>query len=371
MKDRIHRLKVVGFLLVVAVFGCDSGVSVEEEPPFEEGPTFSEERVIQQQLDRSAESGILDMAGPLALIGRRVYRWDGAAWTLEVDALQPSTVYSGEAVGYPSAATDGQRVIVGTDNNYTEHCGNSYVGRVLVFEQRDQQWQETTELISPSDGALYCGSGHNVDINGGLLLAKGLPHALDPATGAWTEIPRLGRLAVEARELPDRYQVIDDTRILISYYARHIVEIIEWTGTTWQTVASGSLSHIGTPGRSYGPVAYSDGFLIVSARDRAYIFALVDGVFAQVAELTPEEGLEETAFGASVAIDGPFAAVSDQFAYAVYLYEYVGEEWVKVATFRSSDWPDFPEDANFGPSMVLSDRRILISSRGVSYTYAW
>ena len=351
-----------------AILGCDSGID-EEQVSSE--PSFNQEHVTQQLLNRSAESSALDMAGSLAIMGNQVYQWDGVVWALEVEALRAEIMYNGEALGYPSAATDGERVILGTDNYFTEHCGNSYVGRALVFEEHDQQWGEATELISPADGALYCGSGQNVDIKGRLLLAKGLPFSLDPDTGQWTQIPRVGRLDIQVHSYPSRFQIIDDSRILISYKREHIIEIIEWTGTTWQTVASGSLAHVPTINGSYGPIAYSDNHLIVSARERAYIFALEDGVFAEVARLMPEEGVEETAFGTSVAIDGHFVAVSDPFVDAVYLYELVDTEWVMVSTFRSSDWPDFPEEGNFGPAMVLNERRIIIAGRGVSYSYAW
>ncbi|MFT4540995.1 MAG: hypothetical protein ACI841_001570 [Planctomycetota bacterium] len=102
---------------------------------------------------------------------------------------------------------------------------------------------------------------------------------------------------------------------------------------------------------------------------RAYVFERAGPAWVETSALRALDADPNDGFGSTVAVHGDFVAVAspgfDQLEHenagAVYLFERSGPEWIYHATLLD---PFYEDNADFGASIVISDRHLLIGAPG-------
>lgn len=275
------------------------------------------------------------VAGDLALVGAprdpalaapgaaHVFRARGGAWFEEARiAANDATPHDGFG---RAVATDGERLVVGAP-----HAAGSSVaaGAAYVFVRVRDAWVEEARL-APSDGADGDGFGSALAIEGGRIVvgaplrdASGSPDAgavyvFERRAGSWTAAPAIVASDLAAFDRFGAALALDEGRLAVGAPGNDdhgglagAAYVLERSGAAWTERAklhasdASALDRFGTSlDMSRGRLAA--GAPMAASSGAVYVFEPAGGGWSQVARLEPVNPRAASAFGVSVAIDGP------------------------------------------------------------------
>lgn len=313
----------------------------------------------------------------------------GETWTLTAKLLATEGAARDEFG--TSVSIDGDTAVVGAPRHDLRATD---AGAAFVFRQIDGQWRQIARLAlpDPSNGDRL---GWSVSLSGDTVLA-GVPWDDDDGTDAgsaafFRETGGVWRAAGKALPLdaaPGNWfgwsvSIDGDTAVIgalrdsergpgagAAYVFREI-------NGAWREIAK-LTAEDGQAGAALGwAVALHGDTALVSAYlddergtdcGAAYVFREIDGVWTQIAKLTPADGKPGQLFGRSVALFGDTAVIgspSDEdhgvAAGAAYFFREIDGEWTQIAKVYSDD---IEGNDHFGYSAALSESTALIGAEG-------
>ena len=326
-------------------------------------------------------------------------RGPGGTWT-QITRLSAADRASSDFFG-GSVALLGGRALVGADGDDDQ---GSLSGSVYAFERDGAgTWLQTAKLHAP-DGAAFDIFGEVLSLSGERLLIGAPGHAGTAgaaylferrADASWHLAAELGAADAAANAFLGNAVVLAGERAVVGAFsddgvapdagAVYVFQRVLQPGWslaggrtpggrtrsgTWRQVAKLTALDAG-PGDAFGSsVALSGERLLVGAHGddeagldagAAYLFERANGVWTQVAKLTP--GAAGDFAGAAVALDGERALLGAFAADApatdaglVYAFERVGAAWVARPALGASD--GLAADA-FGSALALQGARLV------------
>ncbi len=268
--------------------------------------------------------------GDLALIGAAVaskvyaFQRQGDYW-LEQQVLQFPMSYIGSEL-----AISGDWAVLPSPGENPGHIFNA--GAVHVLRRQAGAWVHTQTLVA-SDASKLDLFGISVDIDGSRMIVGAHPafpspgkvyvFELDPMSGGWSEQTKL---------MPS------DPMSFASFGRACAVD--------------GETLLVGAPGTAY------------SLNSSAYLFRRVDGVWTEIAKLTPPDGHPDDRFGFDLALEGDTAIVGAEGYHghgAVFEYRQASGTWQPgtVLTPPRKGTRDF-----FGSSLSLVQQDLLVGADG-------
>ncbi|MEZ4699160.1 MAG: T9SS type A sorting domain-containing protein [Rhodothermales bacterium] len=236
-----------------------------------------------------------------------------------------------------AVALSGDRALIGASGY--GFGGNP--GAAYLFERKGRAWIQVAKLTA-SDGEARDKFGHSVALSGAHALigapentnhgrASGAAYLFEPENGSWREVAKL--------ELPVLNGGARRAQFGVSVSLEGEKALI---GAPWSEVMPAS-------GNSHGA---------------AYVFALTDDTWEQVAQLQASDASPGDLFGSSVTMYGGHALIgaigADETASdtgSAYVFEWTGGMWTQVAKLIAGDGEPYD---GFGSSVALSAKNALI-----------
>jgi len=310
----------------------------------------------------------------------------------EVSALLSSDV---DARGYfgASVAIAGNRLVVGA--NYADTAGTD-AGKVYVYDWNGTAYVEVTQLTA-SDAQAYDWFGSSVAISrDGKRLVVGARGADTTAVDAgkvyiydwndtkstYVEVAQLTASDAQAYGSFGKSVAVSGNRLMVGVDGAYSigvdtgkVYVYDWNGTAYVEVAQLTASDAQDTDRFGSSVAIDgDGTRLVVGADghdhvgKVYVYDWngTTSVYDEVAQLKACYAEDYDLFGSSVAIDGNRLVVGAQYDYTagvkagkIYIYDWNGAAYVKVAQLTASDAQDYDQ---FGSSVSLSGNRFVVGA---------
>ena len=235
----------------------------------------------------------------------------------------------------------------------------------------------------------------------GNRVTPGYVYVYRQADDGWTEVQRLSRSGASNSDGFGQAIVVDGNRLLIgaTSEAGGAVHVFERGDDGWMETGRFGPDEVAADGSFGGALAVSGDLAIVGAQDRegkagaAFVFALREGAWTQVAELAPDGGATEMAaddeeaeteteteeapkpaFGSAVAIDGDWAMVgapTEAGMGSVYVFRREDDSWHQVAKLPTgSGGPPGAQNrragAAFGSTILMRDGQALVGAIGAN-----
>ncbi len=317
----------------------------------------------------------------------------GVGWTLAAVPLRPAGVAAGDRLGV-SVGVSGDVAIAGAPGDGERGPG---AGAVHLFRHGGGTWSREAKRTA-GDGIAHDSYGTGVSVSGDLALVgaprsqhrgfgAGAAYVLRRQAGGWVEDATLTAADGAVNDHFGGSVAIEGDLAVVGAYRNNdrgsesgAVYVFLREGGSWRQATKITASDGGAHDRFGWAVAVSDGAILVGAPhddDRggdagaAYIFQQEGTVWREHRKLLANDGAAGAAFGFSVALSGPWAAVgavgddgraSD--AGAVYLFGR-GSGWGQTDKLTA---PDGGVADRFGASVGLSGGVLVAGAPGADRT---
>ena len=307
-----------------------------------------------------------------------VFRFNGSHWTQEAE-LVPSSGVSDASFGW-SVSINGEVAIIGAPYD------NGEKGAAYVFRWNGSAWTEEVQLTA-SDGQYDDEFGSSVSVQGDIAVVgapdnfygSGMVYVFRHNGIGWTEEAKLVPLEAQIQDGFGVRTAISNDVIVVGAFGRDNVAensgaayVFRWNGTEW-IEESKLLALDGTPGDRFGnSVAIDQETIVVGAFEddeagvyagSAYIFRRNDKTWTQEAKLIGSDVSAQDHFGGSVSISGNTVLISSFTSSSntlfngsgtVYAFQWDGFEWIETVRLTPAD---LEEDTRFsiGVSMHAND----------------
>lgn len=351
-------------------FACDSRHTLIEAflPNGEETKLFTYTSSYDYDLGRAVA-----IDNDAALVGRYLYRWDGASWTKQANLS--ATFYSRDfGVGLK---------------------GNTAVLGANVFRFNGASWQEDA-VLTPSEGRTRYEFGSAISMSGEVIAVSDFDEYSSRANGAIHIFRFRGSWEVEAElfgaTLGFGRSVSVDGNVVVAgapgYWDRYVsasdtgrVYVYRYDGSQWQEEAR-LIANDPAPDDLFGRAVAVHGNVIVIGAPHdssnaenagaAYFFRYNGSNWREEAKLSFAE--KSAYFGSAVAIEGNVAIIGAPFEEddrydsgessvpgAAYVYRWDGRAWKEHKKLAASDGVS---DNRFGAAVALNGRFGLIGAPG-------
>ncbi len=313
----------------------------------------------------------------------------GVGWTPAAVPLRPTGVVAGDRLG-ASIGISGDVAIAGAPGDGER---GPRAGAAHIFRYGGGTWSRETKRTA-GDGIAHDGYGGSVAVSGDLALVgaprsqhrgfgAGAAYVLRRQAGGWVEDATLTAADGAVNDHFGGSVAIDGDLAVVGAYRADdrspesgAVYVFGRDGGSWRQTAKLIASDRGAYNRFGWAVAVSDGCILVGAPhddDRggdagaAYLFRQDGNGWREHRKLLANDGAAGAAFGFSVALSGPWAAVgavgddgraSD--AGAVYLFDR-GSNWGQTDKLTA---PDSGVADRFGASIALSGGVLVVGAPG-------
>ncbi len=268
-----------------------------------------------------------------------VYRALGGDWR-QIALITADDAARGDEFGF-SVSISGDTMIAGSIHDNEQGDGNRHTGRgaAYIFREIDGLWRQVAKL-SADDGEARDSFGTSVSISGDTAVV-GAPFDSDA-----------GRLSGSAYVFREE----DGLWRQVAKLTADDAEAGDWFGTSvsisGDTVVVGAHRDNGAGGNS----------------GSAYVFREVDGLWGQIAKLTADDAEASDHFGISVSIGGDTAVVGirrdqqgDPDSGSAYVFREVDGVWRQIDQLRPDD--GMPHD-HFGTSVSIDRNAIVVGASG-------
>ncbi len=273
------------------------------------------------------------------------------------------------------------------------HRGSAY-----VFQRADGQWTFVQKLLA-SDGATDDNFGSSVQVDGEMALIsagwddarRGAVYVFERSAGVWHEVDKFtAHDGVAGDQFGNQVNLCGDLAIVgaESDDGSGAAYIFERIDGVWMEAAKLTASDR-APGDRFGVgVAISGTVAFAGAMNddgngadsgSVYVFEQIDGVWTEIAKLTPPDGDAGDNLGLYCSAEGDTLMAGAQNdddsgtdAGAAYVFQRAGQDWTLVAKLTASDGA--PGD-RFGRWNQIHGNRALVSAqfddneRGSTYVF--
>ncbi|MGH8426413.1 MAG: Ig-like domain-containing protein [Gammaproteobacteria bacterium] len=269
-----------------------------------------------------------------------VFTESGGTWS-QTQKLTDSDGVAGGSFGR-SVALDGSTALIGA--YFATVNGNAGQGAAYVFTESGGTWSQTQKLTA-GDGAAYDDFGFSVALNGMTALV-GAPQCVSNCVGSG----KAGKAYVFSESNGTWTQAAELTAN----------DGMQGDDFGFSVALDDNSALVGAPQCGSGPM-YCNG------SGRAYVFGQSNGSWTQMAELTPNGGSADDAFGSSVALQGTTALIGEPRCVSgdcngpgrAYVFVESNGSWTQMAELTANDGVEGDE---FGSSVALESASALVGA---------